>query len=39
MIGITHQTFICDENVSDITNSNLIFKNLFGELGIFLIEK
>ena len=30
---------LINENVSDITNSNLIFKNLFGELGIFLIEK
>ncbi len=30
---------LINENVSDIKNSNLIFKNLFGELGIFLIEK
>ena len=30
---------LINENVSDINNSNLIFKNLFGELGIFLIEK
>ena len=30
---------LISENVSDINNSNLIFKNLFGELGIFLIEK
>ena len=29
---------LINENVSDINNSNLIFKNLFGELGIFLIE-
>tara|TARA_Y100000996_G_scaffold348454_1_gene287030 strand:+ start:262 stop:858 length:597 start_codon:yes stop_codon:yes gene_type:complete len=27
------------KNVSDIKISNLFFKNLFGELGIFLIEK
>tara|TARA_B100001057_G_scaffold392434_1_gene400991 strand:- start:1241 stop:1837 length:597 start_codon:yes stop_codon:yes gene_type:complete len=27
------------KNVSTITNSNLFFKNLFSELGIFLIEK
>ncbi len=30
---------LINENVSDINKSNLIFKNLFGELGIFLIEK
>ncbi|WP_440916734.1 methionine biosynthesis protein MetW [Candidatus Pelagibacter sp.] len=30
---------LINENVSDINRSNLIFKNLFGELGIFLIEK
>ena len=30
---------LINENVSDINNSNLILKNLFGELGIFLIEK
>ena len=30
---------LINENVSDINNLNLIFKNLFGELGIFLIEK
>ena len=30
---------LINENVSEINNSNLIFKNLFGELGIFLIEK
>ena len=28
-----------NKNVSNINNSNLFFKNLFGELGIFLIEK
>ena len=28
-----------NKNVSDINLSNLFFKNLFGELGIFLIEK
>ena len=27
------------KNVSSINGSNLFFKNLFGELGIFLIEK
>ena len=27
------------KNVSNINNSNLFFKNLFDELGIFLIEK
>ncbi len=30
---------LINESVSDINTSNLIFKNLFGELGIFLIEK
>ena len=30
---------LIDKNVSNINNSNLFFKNLFGELGIFLIEK
>ena len=28
-----------NKNISNINNSNLSFKNLFGELGIFLIEK
>ena len=28
-----------NKNISKINNSNLFFKNLFGELGIFLIEK
>ena len=28
-----------NKNISNINNSNLFFKNLFGELGIFLIEK
>ena len=27
------------KDVSNITNNNLFIKNLFGELGIFLIEK
>jgi methionine biosynthesis protein MetW len=30
---------LMDKNVSNINNSNLSFKNLFAELGIFLIEK
>ena len=30
---------LTSKNVSTINNSNLIFKNLFSELGIFLIEK
>ena len=30
---------VINQNVSNINNSNLFFKNLFGELGIFLIEK
>jgi len=30
---------LTNKNVSTINNSNLIFKNLFSELGIFLIEK
>ena len=30
---------LIDKNVSTINNSNLFFKNLFAELGIFLIEK
>ncbi len=28
-----------NKNISNINNSNLIYKNLFAELGIFLIEK
>ena len=28
-----------NKNITNINNSNLFFKNLFGELGIFLIEK
>ena len=28
-----------NNNISNINKSNLFFKNLFGELGIFLIEK
>ena len=28
-----------NKNISNINNSNLFLKNLFGELGIFLIEK
>ena len=30
---------LINKNISNINNSNLFFKNLFGELGIFLIEK
>ncbi len=30
---------LINKNVSNINNSNLPFKNLFAELGIFLIEK
>ena len=30
---------LMNQNVSNITDSNLFFKNLFSELGIFLIEK
>ena len=30
---------LINKKVSNINNSNLFFKNLFGELGIFLIEK
>ena len=30
---------LVNKNVSNINNSNLFFKNLFAELGIFLIEK
>ena len=30
---------LTNKNVSNINNSNLLFKNLFAELGIFLIEK
>lgn len=30
---------LTNKNVSNINNSNLFLKNLFGELGIFLIEK
>jgi len=30
---------LTNKNISNINNSNLFLKNLFGELGIFLIEK
>ena len=30
---------LMNKNVSTINSSNLFFKNLFSELGIFLIEK
>ena len=30
---------LMNKNISNINNSNLFFKNLFAELGIFLIEK
>ncbi|RDX36503.1 methionine biosynthesis protein MetW [bacterium HD9-500m-PIT-SAG08] len=30
---------LTNRNISNITNSNLFYKNLFAELGIFLIEK
>ena len=30
---------LTNKNVSNINNSNLFYKNLFAELGIFLIEK
>ena len=30
---------LMNKNISTINNSNLFFKNLFAELGIFLIEK
>ena len=30
---------LINNNISNINNSNLFFKNLFAELGIFLIEK
>ena len=30
---------LTNKNISNITNSNLFYKNLFAELGIFLIEK
>ena len=30
---------LVNKNVSNINNSNLFFKNIFAELGIFLIEK
>jgi len=30
---------IINKKVSNINNSNLFFKNLFSELGIFLIEE
>ena len=30
---------LVNKNVSSISNSNLFFKNIFAELGIFLIEK
>ena len=30
---------LINKNVSSISNSNLFFKNIFAELGIFLIEK
>ena len=30
---------LMNNNVSNINKSNLFIKNLFGELGVFLIEK
>ena len=30
---------LINKNISNINNSNLFFKNLFAELGIFLIGK
>ena len=30
---------LVNKNISNINNSNLFFKNIFAELGIFLIEK
>ena len=30
---------LTNKNISNITNSNLFYKNLFAKLGIFLIEK
>ena len=30
---------LTNKNISNIDNSNLFYKNLFAELGIFLIEK
>ena len=30
---------LTNKNISNINNSNLFYKNLFAELGIFLIEK
>ena len=30
---------LMNKNVSNINNHNLFFKNLFAELGIFLIER
>ena len=30
---------LTNKNISNISNSNLFYKNLFAELGIFLIEK
>ena len=32
-------SFLENKNISNINNSNLFYKNLFAELGIFLIEK
>ena len=46
VLGCTHYHFLINEirelinkNISNINNSNLFFKNLFAELGIFLIGK
>ena len=36
---ISKSLALMNKNVSSISNSNLFFKNLFSELGIFLIEK
>ena len=30
---------LMNKNVTNINNNNLFFKNLFAELGIFLIER
>ncbi len=38
-INLFRSIALHEENVSEINNKNLSFKNLFSELGIFLVEK
>ena len=37
-IKIEKSMCLTDEKISEITNSNVIYKNIFSQLGIFLIQ-